>query len=556
MLKEISWAYNDPNPGDTETAAIKISSNGGNSYVVLIASGLADKTTHYIWNTRRVCNGDDYKLKIIVTDWRGLSGEAVSGGIFSIFNTNEPPELNLIYPTGGEILSGRVTVQWVFSDVNLTDIHDFDLSYSTNNGDNYTPLAYLQGDTTSYFWDTVLMNNATNYLLKIIAVESNTLEKYTAQSVSGSLFTLDNGNKGPSQFRLLLPEDKQSVNLLKFELEWEKNGDPNPEDTIYYTLYYSTDTNFSNFSFVQLMDNRCILTAKELSEDKVYYWRVEARDQFNSVTVSSSTFSFFVLNHNKALSKDKTVLAQASAGMPDGGFLFIEKVDPAGYSSISAAKDYSAGDRLMKVVSNDIYKVEVMDINQQVIEVENVTVNISFKYNDEDNDGYLDGTTVPVDKLKIAIMDGNRGSGKWIFPMDIQSIDKVNKQVSARSDKIYLFSLLGSNVPEKLLSNINVFPNPFAAGKENVRIRYVLKNNAEMDVKIYNLTGDLVKQWKYGPGLEGKSKGQQEGLTNEIQWNGENGLRNVVANGMYLCVIDVKTENEKQREIRNIGIVK
>jgi len=111
-------------------------------------------------------------------------------------------------------------------------------------------------------------------------------------------------------------------------------------------------------------------------------------------------------------------------------------------------------------------------------------------------------------------------------------------------------------MPHKLLSGINIFPNPFAAGKEEIRIKYVLKEDSNIKIFIYTLLGDLVRKWKFSPGITSKSKGQYEGYTNEIKWDGRNGDGHIVANGMYLCIISAKSDSGKEREIKYIGVVK
>jgi M6 family metalloprotease-like protein len=83
------------------------------------------------------------------------------------------------------------------------------------------------------------------------------------------------------------------------------------------------------------------------------------------------------------------------------------------------------------------------------------------------------------------------------------------------------------------------YPNP--ANGETV-IRYYLKEDAEVDIRIYDLSGMLVDQF-YGPGT---------GLThNERLWDCSK-----FASGVYLCRMEAKSANENQVVFFKMAIVK
>ncbi|MDI6642091.1 MAG: hypothetical protein QME68_07260 [Elusimicrobiota bacterium] len=101
----------------------------------------------------------------------------------------------------------------------------------------------------------------------------------------------------------------------------------------------------------------------------------------------------------------------------------------------------------------------------------------------------------------------------------------------------------------------NIYPKPFPPGSEELKIRYTLREDSEIKLKIFTLIGDLVREYEYESGIEGKSKGVPEGYT-EIKWDGRNGAGRIVSNGMYLIVIDADSGTAKQREMRYAGVVK
>jgi len=548
----IQWTYSDPDiPTQNDFHFdIKLSSDSGISYSINIATGINTKTdipnttTSYFWNSRQVKNGTHY-LKIIAYDKFYLSSETVSG-VIEISNENEPPSVTIVSPSSGT-LSGKVSINWVLTDPNGQDTHNIKIYYSDDNGLNFNLLTEITDGATFYIWDTTKNKNSPDYFLRIYAIENNTTEKYQAEYTTNK-FSVDNNNKPPYSFKLVSPISGVVMPFIKIELKWENNSDPNPEDTLLWTVYLSTDEYFTSALTIEnLNQNFCVLTPKDgLIEERRYYWKVKAIDPLGKQTFSENVFNFFVLNRKKAVSSDQNVFAEALSGMPENGFIYIEKINPENYSVFNIAKKYSIGDRSIKILSQDFYKVEILDINQNKVASDNIEVKISFKYPEK--------TNIPVDKLRIAKLD--ESLCRWVFPPNKQEQNKFNKSIDVVVKGLSIFTLAGSNVPDRLLSNINIFPNPFSAGKEDVHIRYTLNDDAKIVFKIYTLIGDLVRKWEFGPGIEGKSKGQPEGYTNEILWNGRNGNGDIVANGMYLLVIEAKSDDNSVREMKHIGVVK
>jgi hypothetical protein len=552
--KEINWTYTDANPGDTATISLKASDDGGSNYDITIATELPNGTTYYMWNTREVSNGTNYKIKVIVTDYRKLSGEDVSDDAFTIENVNEAPDISILYPTGEQILSDIVKIQWKATDVNLADAHVFSIYLSSNAGVNYLLLAELSSPATHYLWDTTEYFNGLNYRLKIIVTDEGSL----SDEDSSSDFSISNGNLPPNEFNLLLPYDGSKVSPLKIELTWEDKGDPNPEDeSVIYTLYYSTSENFTVYTATNIASATYIFPSNTLKQYEIYYWRVIAADSFGAYRVCGKDFRFNVLDRSRAESYDGIVSVWIFEGLPENGYIFVDKISRQSYPqnpAVESAESDALSDRLIKTLPGDIYRVAVYDIDGEVIDVESIRVRITFSYSDTDRDGYYDQESIPVENLKIAHLNEIRQ--KWSLPYEKQILDKHNNKVTIEVDHLSLFSIVAADVPQELLSGIHIFPNPFVAGSQEAKIRYVLAQDSEVNIDIYTLLGDLVRSWHYPPGVELRSKGQVEGYTNEIIWKGRDGKERLVANGMYLCVISARGDTDSQKVIKNIGVVK
>lgn len=98
------------------------------------------------------------------------------------------------------------------------------------------------------------------------------------------------GNEPPFPFALSYPANGATLGS-PFTLGWQGNGDPDLFDTVVYTVYYSTDSNFSVYdSVTNISQNSSAL--KGLPELTQYYWRVKATDKFKAVTWSTETWKF------------------------------------------------------------------------------------------------------------------------------------------------------------------------------------------------------------------------------------------------------------------------
>jgi M6 family metalloprotease-like protein len=96
--------------------------------------------------------------------------------------------------------------------------------------------------------------------------------------------------------------------------------------------------------------------------------------------------------------------------------------------------------------------------------------------------------------------------------------------------------LAGELLPKNLAYN---YPNP---AKDQTKIRYYLKENAKVNIKIYDLSGMLVDEFS-GPG-----EGQTD---NEYLWNSSK-----FASGVYLCRVEAKSESENKVVFFKIAVVK
>ncbi|MHA2363738.1 MAG: MBL fold metallo-hydrolase [Candidatus Hodarchaeales archaeon] len=78
----------------------------------------------------------------------------------------------IIYPNGGETLSGSVNIQWTESNDSWGISIIYFVYYSSDNGISWTDIiSYL--DTTNYFWQTSNLEDDSTYLIKVRAYTSD-----------------------------------------------------------------------------------------------------------------------------------------------------------------------------------------------------------------------------------------------------------------------------------------------------------------------------------------------------------------------------------------------
>lgn len=85
-------------------------------------------------------------------DDRYEPGQAISVMYVELtVKTNNPPVVNLIYPTGGETIYDSALVEWSYNDPDGDSI-SFDLSYRID-GESWTPIVSELIDQTNYIWN-------------------------------------------------------------------------------------------------------------------------------------------------------------------------------------------------------------------------------------------------------------------------------------------------------------------------------------------------------------------------------------------------------------------
>ena len=126
-------------------------------------------------------------------------------------------------------------------------------------------------------------------------------------------FVINNANDTPASFALLTPEDESEVTSLTPLLDWEVSQDPDPLDTVSYTLYLDTPEPGV------LLINTGTLTSFQIDEPLMdnteYFWRVVARDVNEAEIENTGGYHSFTVNTANDLPGDFALLAPENGSM-------------------------------------------------------------------------------------------------------------------------------------------------------------------------------------------------------------------------------------------------
>lgn len=144
--------------------------------------------TEVEWDTSSLENGDNYLIKVEASNGAETVID-ISDAVFSIFNeiVHQLSSPTVIYPNGGETLSGIVTVTWTAAIDSFSYPVTYEFYFSKTGGSTWVLVAASQTET-SYDWNTAYALDSTDYLVRIIAKSA----ELATEDVSDAVFTVKN----------------------------------------------------------------------------------------------------------------------------------------------------------------------------------------------------------------------------------------------------------------------------------------------------------------------------------------------------------------------------
>ena len=98
------------------------------------------------------------------------------------------------------------------------------------------------------------------------------------------------------------------------------------------------------------------------------------------------------------------------------------------------------------------------------------------------------------------------------------------------------------------------YPNPFNPEKGSTGFHFMLESPTEVDIKIFDLFGNLVRQKSNIECLKYNDLNSGGEANRELSWDGRNGLGEIVASGVYIAII--KPKNGKALKPVKIGVLR
>lgn len=146
--------------------------------------------------------------------------------------------------------------------------------------------------------------------------------------------------------------------------------------------------------------------------------------------------------------------------------------------------------------------------------------------------------------LELFTIDSNGNINGWQFDENFNTENLWwTQQAFSAENNFYLTRNLSpvatgfsDLLPAKKVFN---YPNPNIDDYTN--IRYLVTEDANVNIKIFDLAGDIVDSFK-GPGVSG--------IDQEIEWNVSN-----IESGVYLCRIEAKSPNKSNVRIIKIMVI-
>lgn len=158
----IAWQADDP---DGDSLSIDLEYRRGQGEWLSVASRLPN-TGFYVWETARMPEGEDYALRITVTDPAGARGVDVVEGIRLI--ADRPPTVRLLAPKGGTRLGKETVILWRATSEDEQELL-IDLYYSDNAGQTWLPLAEGLPNSGYYVWQTSYLPVGAQYRIRVVA---------------------------------------------------------------------------------------------------------------------------------------------------------------------------------------------------------------------------------------------------------------------------------------------------------------------------------------------------------------------------------------------------
>lgn len=291
LTPQLTWeTATDPDPGDqiTEYKVLYTDDQSFGSYTE-VSTGTS--TAYTIQSNLQV--NVTYYWVVRAFSFNPVGGYTVSISTFSFYTDNNPPGAFSLVQSSGIVATTDPYLAWTAS-TDPDEQYGDSVTYTVLYAQTLQDLGTVNGTsvsgigTTNYTLSN-LQENAT-YFWTVRAYDSN---NYFTGTSTWTL-RINAINEPPSSgFDLLTPQG--IVNTATPAFDWQDTTDPDPGDSLTYTIWYSSYSDFSVYTSSAGLSTSNYTPSVGLDEDTTYWWSARAVDvSSGAVTVSLSTFTIII----------------------------------------------------------------------------------------------------------------------------------------------------------------------------------------------------------------------------------------------------------------------
>lgn len=220
--------------------------------------------------------------------------------------------------------------------------------------------------------------------------------------------------------------------------------------------------------------------------------------------------------------------------LPEDVFVSITPV--ATTSVVSTGMIAAIADPSMQPIPGTVtYEFKAVGTSNQVVKQFKEKITISIAYPDNNQDGFVDGTTIPETTLRIFRL--NEQTHRFEIIPDSWVEPEANRVV-ATVDHFSYYSILAYTPKVAGISEVVNYPNPFDMTTDNYMTFGPLPMDEGVIVEIYTLDGELVQTLTAQNGV--------------CIWNGQNENGDTVSSGMYIYMVKMKA----QRKVGKMTVIR
>jgi hypothetical protein len=580
-----TWSYYDPLSTTQVSYQIQISSDENFSSIDIWDSNVVSSVdTSAIYDGDVLIDGMTYYARVMVVNANSIPSNYAEVS----FRMNSVPTAPLmISPINDQVTENPV----ILNVLNSSDAEEDEITYAFNIYDDVSltnkidsVIFFNEGiDSTSWQVNIDLPDNGQYFW----NASTNDGFEESVLSELGS-FLLNTDNNPPNVFSLSISMVNTSVQSLSPLFSWHPSIDPDPIDTISYTLLL--DTPNPGIEVYQIGTDTSFLFPTQLIDNTQYFWQVIASDLLGFETVNEGGYQSFFINIDNDPPTISTLVAPLQGSIQTDirpNFYWSEAMDPDPLDQVSYSIEW------WPVNETDVMFIEDVDTNTFTPEFDlSDNAKFGWRVTAKDIEGlssmtdssyfFTDAFPEPPLAFSTVYPENNaEGLGTsidfvWNKSADPDPLDEVSYQLVYGTDwqdsSTYVFSdittdtsisvllddniqyswivvardadgfIVGSNndTPNMLtVGTLSVddntvptvyalhqnYPNPF---NPTTKISYDLPDASVVSLSIYDLMGREIRTL---------INSEQNAGFKIIQWNATDNLGKSVPAGMYIYTI-------------------